>query len=380
MKVLMTGGGTAGHVNPALAIAATLREKHPEAEIAFAASALARDKAGDLVPRAGYPLHTVHIRGMIRPVWSPTNLRLPYYMIKSKAEAGRLIDTFKPDLIVGTGGFACWPVCRMGIKKRVPTALHESNALPGKAIERLAGRADLVMTNFEETVARLGGKEHMLRVGNPMMPGFSTVSREEARRALGLSSEEIYVLSFGGSLGAEYVNEAVVRLAATIAGAGNGICSTDHVVLHHAAGKREYDRIRALWDATPAGACPRTLLLDYIYDMPTRMAAADLVISRAGAMSLSELALTGKAAILIPSPYVAEQHQLKNALALVHQEAALCVEEHTLKDGALTEAALALIGDVAGRARMGKNIRTHFACPDANERIYEALMHIIMPK
>ncbi len=373
MRILMTGGGTAGHVNPALAIAATIKEKQPDAEIAFVASALPRDKANDLVPRAGYPLHTVHIQGMARPVWKPSNLKLPFLMVKSKGEAGRIIDDFRPDLIVGTGGFACWPTCRMGIKKGIPTALHESNALPGQAVLKLKDQADLVMVNFAATLDRLGGAGkdgRMIRVGNPMMPGFREISRSEARERLGLAPDDIFILSFGGSLGAEYVNDAVVKLAAELT-------VSPQVKLLHAAGKRDYDRVRADWDKTPAGNCDRMKLVDYIYDMPDRMAAADLVISRAGAMSVSELALTGKAAVLIPSPYVAEQHQLKNAMALVKEGAGICVEEHTLPSGTLTEQVTALLDAPEKRAKMGDCIREKFACPDANDRIYDSLMSLI---
>ena len=373
MRILMTGGGTAGHVNPALAIAATIQEYHPDAEIAFVASAQPRDKAGDLVPRAGYPLHTVHIRGMARPYWSPSNIKLPYLMVKSRKEAAALISEFKPDLIVGTGGFACWPLCSMGHKMGVPTALHESNALPGKAILKLRSSVDLIMVNFEDTIRRLDGKgKHApaLRVGNPMMPGFATASREEARRRLGLQDTDLYVLSFGGSLGAEYVNDAVVKLAADLA-------ADPAVKLIHAAGKRDYDRVQAAWNATSAGNCDRMKLTDYIYDMPVQMAAADLVVSRAGAMSISELALTGKASILIPSPYVAEQHQLKNAMALVKENAAICIEEHTLPEGTLTTQVKALLQDPAARAEMGRNIRERIACPDANDRIYNCLSELL---
>ena len=184
--ILMTGGGTAGHVNPALAIAATIKEQQPDAEIAFVASALPRDKARDLVPRAGYPLHTVHIRGLARPLWSPSNVKVPFLMARSKTEAGKIIDTFRPDLIVGTGGFACWPLCSMGKKMGVPTALHESNAILGKAIKQLRRSVDLIMVNFEDTLRRLDGKgKHSpaVRVGNPMMPGFAAASRAEARKA-----------------------------------------------------------------------------------------------------------------------------------------------------------------------------------------------------
>jgi UDP-N-acetylglucosamine--N-acetylmuramyl-(pentapeptide) pyrophosphoryl-undecaprenol N-acetylglucosamine transferase len=260
----------------------------------------------------------------------------------------------------------------MGKKMGIPTALHESNAIPGKAVEQLKSNVDLIMVNFEETLRRLDGMgKHSaaVRVGNPMMAGFATVSRDEARKALGLAPDELYILSFGGSLGAEYVNDAVVKLAAELT-------DEPRVRLLHAAGKRDYDRIRADWDATAAGKCDRVTLTDYIYDMPIQMAAADLVISRAGAMSISELALTGKAVVFIPSPYVAENHQYKNAMALVDQGAALCVEEKTLTDGALTATVKSLLKDPAGRADMERRIRD-FACPDANGQIYTHLMGLL---
>ena len=373
MRILMTGGGTAGHVNPALAIAATIKEKHPDAEIALVASTQPRDKAVELVSRAGYPLHTVHIRGMVRPIWSPANIKLPFLMVRSQGEAKKLIRSFRPDLIVGTGGFACWPLCSMGQKMGVPTVVHESNAIPGKAILQVKSKVDLILVNFDDTIRRLdeaGKHSPVLRVGNPMMPGFATVSRVEARRRLGLSPTDLYVLSFGGSLGAEYVNDAVVKLAAKLT-------ENPRVRLLHAAGKRDYDRIRADWDKTAAGGCDRMTLVDYIYDMPIRMAAADLVISRAGAMSISELALTGKAAVFIPSPYVTDNHQYKNAMALVNEGAAVCVEEHTLPEGTLTERVCSLLENPTACADMGARIRERFACPDANERIYESLMGII---
>ena len=374
MRILFTGGGTAGHVNPALAIAAAMKERYPDAEIAFVASDGARDKANDLVPRAGYPLNSVHIRGVASPIFSPSNLKLPYYMIRAKREAAQIVAEFRPDLIVGTGGYACWPLCRVGIAQRIPTVIHESNAIPGKAILKLAKGADRVMVNFETTAEMMRTRtqpERVIRVGNPMMPGFSRYSREAARNELGLAENELYILSFGGSLGAEYVNDAVVNLAASLANEGD-----EHVKLLHAAGKRDYTRIRDAWNTVPADAQNRIQLTEYIYDMPRQMAAADLVISRAGAMSISELSLLGKAAIFIPSPYVAAQHQLKNAMALVREGAARCVEEHTLTTGALEREVRSLLNDPLARLQMGNTIREKFAVPNANERICEILAEL----
>lgn len=374
MKVLMTGGGTAGHVNPALAIAAALTQYDPNAEIIFAASALPNDKAGDLVPRAGYPLHRIHIRGMRRPVYSPANLRLPFIMLKSRGEARDLIKTFRPDLIVGTGGYACWPVVSVGASMGIPTAVHESNAIPGKAICQVKRRVDKIMINFPETRERLGltaEDPRVVRVGNPYMAGFGSVSRAEARKQLNIPEDGVYVLSFGGSLGAEYVNDAVLSLWQQLHGEFPG------AYFCHAAGKRDHERIRADLVKTGLDGSARCVLLDYIYDMPLRMAAADVVISRAGAMSISELALMKKAAVLIPSPNVADNHQYKNAMSLHQRGAGICVEEKTLTAGALTEAVRGLLTDPQRRSTLETSIYQHFAMPRANESIVKELISLV---
>ena len=374
MTILLTGGGTGGHVNPALAIAATFREKHPDAKIYFAASALPNDKAADLVPHANYELYKINIRGLRRPVFHPVNLRLPFVMLRSRREARQIIEKVRPDLIVGTGGFACWPLVSQGIAMGIPTAVHESNALPGKAIQKVKGRAGRILINFPETARRLGlaeGDGRTVRVGNPHMPEFTTVDRREARAKLGLTDRDTYILSFGGSLGAEDVNKAVIALCEDV------VVKDTHVRIFHATGRRDEENSMANLAQSRAAACDRVTFTGYIYDMPEQMAAADLVISRAGAMSISELALMGKAAILVPSPYVAEQHQLKNAMALVQKDAGVCVQEHTLASGELTRAVQNLLHDPDHRAAMQQNIYTHFACPHANEAIYHELMALM---
>ena len=377
MKVLLTGGGTAGHVNPALAIAAALTAHDPNTQICFAASALPNDKAGDLIPRAGYELRRINIRGLRRPVYSPANLKLPLIMLRSRKEARRLIQEFAPDLIVGTGGYACWPVVSMGAAMGIPTAVHESNALPGKAICQVKKKVDKILINFPETAEKLGldpKDPRVVRVGNPYMADFGRVTRQEARKALGIASDEVYVLSFGGSLGAEHVNDAVISLWEELSPL------YPRVSFCHAAGKRDYERIKMAAQAKGLDASPRLTLLDYIYDMPLRMAAADVVISRAGAMSISELALMKKAAVLIPSPYVADNHQYKNAMALQNKHAGICVEEHTLEKGALSRAVKTLLEDASKRQSMANAIYEGFAVPKANEAILGELMTLVATK
>lgn len=372
MHILLTGGGTAGHVNPALALAETFRRHDPDTSILFAASAQPNDKAGDLVPKAGYELAGLHIRGLRRPVCHPANLGLPFLMLRSRREAAALIRQFQPDLIIGTGGFACWPVVAEGARRGIPTAVHESNALPGKAIVKVKNSVDRIFINFPDTARRLGmeGNDKVIRVGNPHMPGFATADREDARRRLGISDDELCVLAFGGSLGAEALNDAMVTLEAQIA------ADHPHVVVFHGTGKRDCERTTAALQKTGADRCPRIHVMDYMYDMPLRMAAADLVIARAGAMTISELALLGKAAILVPSPYVADNHQLKNAVSLANEGAAQYVEEKDLPGGALSTAVFRLLDDADTRRTLGVRIRERFACPDANEVMYREMMKL----
>ncbi len=372
MNILLTGGGTAGHVNPALAMAATIKAHDPDAHLLFAASDMPRDKAGDLVRRAGYELAAIHIRGLRRPVYHPANLTLPFVMLRARQAAGRLIDSFRPDVIFGTGGYACWPVVSVGAARGIPTAVHESNALPGKAICQVKNQVDRIFINFPETAARLGmeGNGKVVRVGNPHMPGFEGVSYAEARHTLGLAPGETLVLAFGGSLGAEHLNDAMVALSARI------VRNRPDVVVHHAAGQRDFKRTAENLHTAGADASPRIRLYEYIYDMPLQMAAADLVVCRAGAMTISELALTGKAAVLVPSPYVVDNHQYKNAMALAQAGAGVCVEEKELPDGALERTVLSLLDDMPTRRSMGREIQTHFACPGVNETIYRELIKL----
>ena len=378
LKILFCGGGTAGHINPALAIAAYISERHPDCEMEFVASTQRSDKARELVGRAGHKLTRVHICGMARPLYSPVNVKTAVYMVISRGEAKRIIKRFKPDIIIGTGGYACWPLLSRGADMGIPTLLHESNAHPGLVVRRLKNKVDRILVNFEETREQLAAEsseQRVIRVGNPFIKGFDTtggISRAEARAALGLTDSDVYVLSFGGSRGAPALNRAVI-----------GICDelvrrAPSVVLHIGTGKDNFAEAKEQFSLTESARSERVKLLDYIYDMPTRMAAADVVISRAGSMSVSELALASKAAILVPSPNVTDGHQYKNAKSVEDADACVCIEE---KDFArLADTVVRLAESKSERERLGRNINANFATPDANERIYDEVMRLIRRK
>lgn len=325
----MTGGGTAGHVNPALAIADTIKRYHPDATIEFVSSNLPNDKAVDLVARAGYKLHKVDICGSYR-IYDPRNLKTLYYMMKSAKQARRLVEAFEPDVIIGTGGFACYPVLNAGAEMGIPTLVHESNAIPGKAVKKLAPRVDCVMTNFQSTTETIKGAKRLIRVGNPTLfdQDVTTVTKTSTKTD-GYTKK---VILFGGSGGSETMNDGVVAALNALA---DKFSDTEFT---HASGKRDFERMKREYKSLGLDTRKNVVLTDYIYDMKDRMAAADLVVCRAGAMTISELALLGKAAIFVPSPFVVANHQYKNAKAIYDKGACELVEEKNFANGALVKA------------------------------------------
>ncbi len=369
----MTGGGTGGHVNPALAIANTIKQNDPSAEIAYVGTKKGIEHK--LVPKAGYPMYYVEIQGMRRSL-SPSNLKAAYLAVTSPYKAKGIIEEFKPDLVVGTGGYVCWPVMKAAADMGIPTALHESNAIAGVAVKMLQKNVDRIYLNFEKTGETLTcPKEKLLKVGNPVMGGFTSLTRAQAREKLGIPDKYKYILlSYAGSMGAEKVNDAVLCVM-------REFTAKHPEVYHiHATGAIENELCTAQFREMGLDKFENIELTEYIYDMPTKMAAADLTINRAGAMTVSELAITGKPAIFIPSPNVAENHQYKNAKVLFDANAARLLEEKDLAgDGKLlvreVERLLSYEGESL-RAEMSRNIK-QFAVPDSNKIIYKDLCELV---
>ena len=284
MRVLMTGGGTGGHINPAVAIANTIKKNHPQAEIAFVGTKRGKEK--ELVPKEGYPLYFVDVQGIRRSL-SPKNIKALYLALVSPLRAKKLLEQYRPDFVVGTGGYACWPVMKAASKLGIPTAVHESNALAGLAIRKLQDGMDRIFINFPQTEEQIKkqNRHKVMHVGNPLREGFGGLSYENARKKLGLRDGEQMVLSFGGSLGAERINEAMLDLM------GEYAPKHPEIRIVHACGTVKYGPIYEEFCRRGLDALPNVMLTPYIYDMPTQMAAADVVICRAGAMTISELAL-----------------------------------------------------------------------------------------
>ena len=369
MRVLMTGGGTGGHINPAVAIAHTIQKNHPEAEIAFVGTRRGKEK--ELVPKEGYPLYFVNVQGIERSL-SLRNIKALYLAWVSPKHAEKLLLQYRPDLVVGTGGYACWPVMKAATKLGIPTAVHESNALPGLAIRKLQNHVDRIFINFEQTEEKIRKRHRakIMRVGNPLREGFGGMSYEAARKKLGIPEGTKVVLSFGGSLGSERLNQAALELIRDLA------VAHPEIRIIHSCGSVKYEAAHAEFCRMGLEGLPNVELTPYIYDMPTKMAAADVVICRAGAMTVSELALMKKPCIMVPSPNVTDNHQYKNAKALADRSAVVLLEEKDMVPGKMTETLTALLADAEERQRMGENI-ADFALADANRLIYDELMRMI---
>lgn len=375
MRVIMTGGGTGGHVNPALSIAEIIKRNEPDSEIIFVGTK--RGIENKLVPAAGYELRHVDVRG-IRRSFSLSNIKALALAVTSPYKAKKLIREFKPDIVIGTGGYVCWPVVKAASMMGIPCALHESNAIAGVAVKMLQDKVDRIYLNFEATGRTLRCPEKLLKVGNPLPSGFTRISREEARAKLGIEGKyDKVILSYGGSLGAEKVNEAVLKLMKSYS-------SKHPEVLHiHATGAIEKEIAAAQFKKMGLEKYGNLQLVEYIYDMPDKMAAADIIICRAGALTVSELAAAGKCPIFIPSPNVTENHQYKNAKVLADAGAAFVFEESELANS--TDVLINAVADLLSeegeeeRRLMAERIR-EFAVSDTNRLIYSDILKLIEAK
>lgn len=364
MRILFAGGGTAGHINPALAIAGYIKEKHKDAQISYIGTA---DKLeAKLVPEKGYDFYTIDVAGFQRRLSIENigrNISAVKKVFTSSALSKKILKDVKPDVVVGTGGYVSGPVLREAQKLGIKTVIHEQNAFPGVTTKMLSEKADFVMLAMPEAEKFLKLKKKPFITGNPIRSELLKISKEEARAKLGLSDKPL-ILSFGGSLGAKKINEAVSGLIKW----HNGTDKFYHI---HGTGKSGYEDFKtSLGDADLSGDID---IREYINDMDVCMAAADLVICRAGAITLSELCAMGKPAILIPSPYVAENHQFHNAMTLKRAGAAEVVEEKDLTADLLIDLVSHLIENKPRLEKMSKSAGNN-AILDANERIYEIIM------
>ena len=311
MKFLFSCGGTAGHINPAIGVAGRLRRIDPDCEILFIGAEGMMET--NLVPREGYEIKTVKISNISRSL-SLTgikhNARTLKNVVCSLGEAKKIIRDFRPDVVIGTGGYVCFPVLKAAHSLGIPTLVHESNAVPGLTTKMLAKIVDCVMVGFESAGENYSAKTNVVYTGTPVRTDFYSADKAKARAALGFGADEKILVSVWGSLGSGHMNGLMQSFAPIAAEGGK-------FRLIHSAGKGDYEKLdKALDESCPDRLEKGVDIRPYIYDMPLVMAAADLIMCRSGASTLAELAALGKPAVLVPSPNVTNNHQEKNARVL----------------------------------------------------------------
>ena len=368
-KILFATGGTGGHINPALAVAGYIRENYPQAEILFVGTADRME--AQLVPAAGYEFKTIEIQGFSRELnfeGIKHNIKTVNLLFKSEGQAKKIIEDFKPDVVIGFGGYVSGPVLSVAARMGIPTAVHEQNAFPGVTNKNLAKKVDVVMLTAPEAEKLLKPKNPCVVTGLPIRGEIISANKEFARAEMKLDSRPL-ILSMGGSLGARAINEAVKYLIL------HRFEKKDCYYLH-ATGKAGASMIDDIGKDVDLNSNPQIMLREYINDMDRCLAASDLVVCRAGASSLSEIQALGKPSILVPYPYAAENHQYYNAKTMSDRDAAILIEEKDFTGERLLSEVEKLLSKPERLKKMGENARA-MAILDASQRITESVCKIV---
>lgn len=369
-KILFAAGGTGGHINPALAVAGYIRENYPDAQILFAGTP--NKMEAKLVPAAGFDFTTIEISGFQRDFsvqGIKDNISTVFKLIKSLPRAKAIIKEFQPDVVIGFGGYVSGPVVRAAAKMGVPTAVHEQNAFPGVTNKLLAKQVDKVMVTTKAAEEYFNAKNPVTVTGLPVRGEMLRADREISRAELGVSDDMPLILSMGGSLGALAINKAVKELILSR-------YESKKCAFLHATGSNGVAMLEDLNSKIDMDKNPHVMLREYINDMDRCMAAADLVICRAGASTLSELQVMGKASILVPYPYASENHQYFNAKDLADNNAAIIIEEKDLSGEKLISVVDLLVSNMDKVKEFGDNAKK-MAVTDASARITNCLLEIV---
>lgn len=365
MKILFAGGGTAGHINPAISVADYMKENEENFEALFIGTPRGLEKK--LVPAAGYKIKYIDIRGFDRKrLWR--NVAVVYKLIKSQLDCRKIIREFAPDAIVATGGYVSGPVCMAAKKEKIPAIIHEQNVYPGLTVKGAEKYVDYVAVSFEETCEHMGNPQRCVVTGNPVRSEILAAEREKARQELGLGDKP-FVLVFGGSLGAQKINETMIGVLKRAA-------SDRKFGLLFGTGDRNFSKVSEDVNADSIEIGEDIKIVPYINNMSTALAAADVVVARAGAITVSELAALGKPSILIPSPNVVRNHQEQNAREFEKNGAARVITEDILTSDLLYDTIIEMTQDKQALADMSRNVKK-LAKTDALEEIYKLVKGLI---
>lgn len=371
MKAIIAAAGTGGHINPALAIANKIKQEEPNSEIIFVGTD--RGLENDLIPRAGYDLKRIEAYGFNRKI-SLDNVKKMYKTFKSIGQAKKIIQDFKPDIMIGTGGYICLPVALAASKLKVPIVLHESNAFPGVAIKMLSKKASAILVGFEDAKKRIKNTENVVVVGNPSKVkkiSFTNSQKEKILREIGLTDiEKPIVLVFGGSQGAQKINESFINIISKKI--------NEKYQIIWATGPNQYEIIKAKLQSLNINIdnISNVKILPYIYNMEEVMNCVDLVVSRSGAMTITEISIVGKPSIFIPFPYATENHQEYNAKVLEKVGAAKIILDADLDFNILNSTINEIISDKEKMCRMSENAHA-VEIKNVEDKIYVELRRIM---
>lgn len=370
MRVIIAAAGTGGHINPGIAIANKIKEKEKNSEIIFIGTT--RGLENDLVPRAGYKLKTIEAYGLSKKI-SIENIKKMCKTIKGYGEAKKIIKEFKPDIVIGTGGYICGATILGAHKLKIPTLLHESNSFPGKAIKMLSKNVDTILVSFKDTIPRIKNAKNIVYTGTPVKikkQNYEINEKLEIIKKLGLTEKKPIILVFGGSQGAKKINDAVFEIA-------KNKLNTKYQIIW-ATGPKQYDIIKE--DIRNINMDIEKIdgmkIVPYIYNMQEVMNISDIIVSRSGAMTITEISNLGKPSVLIPLPNVSHNHQLYNAKVLENINAAKIILNDELNGNNLNSTIEEIIKNKSVMEQMGKNALS-VSVTDVEEKIYAEIKKLV---
>ena len=373
MKVVIAAAGTAGHINPGLAIAKKIQEEQKDSKIIFIGTT--RGLENDLVPRAGYELKTIDAYGLSKKL-SIENIKKMIKTIKGFGEAKKILKEFKPDIVIGTGGYICGATILAAHHLKIPTLLHESNAFPGKAVKLLAKKTDTILVSFEVAIERIKHAKNVVYTGTPVKikkRDYSEQQKKEIIKKMGLNENMPIVLVFGGSQGARRINNAIMEIIKNE--------KNEQYQVIWATGPKQYDSIKEQLENNHKNInhIKNMKILPYIYNMEEIMNIVDVIVARSGAMTITEISNLGKPSILVPLPNVSHDHQLYNAKVLENIKAANIILDNILDGENLNENIEKIVLNKEIYQEMGKNA-LKIATTDVEDKIYEQIIKTIHQK
>ena len=370
MKVIIAAAGTAGHINPGLAIAAKIKEEEKDSEIMFIGTT--RGLENDLVPRAGYELKTIDAYGLSKEL-SIENIKKMYKTLKGFSEAKKIIQDFKPDIVIGTGGYICGATIFSASRLKIPTMLHESNAFPGKAVKMLAKKTDTILVSFEDAIPRIKNARRVVFTGTPVKikrREYTIEEKSKIIKQMGLNMLKPIILIFGGSQGAKKINDAVIEIVKQK--------QNKNYQIIWGAGPKQYDAIKENLELNHINInnIENVKIVPYIYNMEEVMNVVDVIVSRSGAMTITEISNLGKPSILVPLPNVSHNHQLYNAKVLEKVDAAKIILNNEMEPKKLNSTIEEIILDKNKMEQMGKNA-LKVSTSNVEDKIYREIKMLV---